>query len=91
MFGRYQMISNEFKMLLRGEFGKTPAPPNPDIMRLVVGSEIPPHRYRPASYLSPVLEDEPLLPYIQSHRDRLLHLMLKQSADTFLKEKYGLI
>ncbi len=91
MFGRYQMISNEFKMLLRGEFGKTPAPPNPDIMRLVVGSEIPPHRYRPASYLSPVLEDEPVIPYIQSHRDRLLHLMLKQSADTFLKEKYGLI
>lgn len=89
MFGRYQMISNEFKMLLRGEFGKPPAPPNPDIMRQIIGSDEAPFRYRPASYLSPVLEDELSLPYIKTHRDQLLHLMLKQSADTFLKEKYG--
>ncbi len=91
MFGRYQMISNEFKMLLRGEFGKPPAPPNPDIMQQVLGSDEAPYRYRPASYLSPVLEDEQSLPFIKSHRDLLLHLMLKHSADHFLKEKYGFI
>jgi pyruvate/oxaloacetate carboxyltransferase len=89
MFGRYQMLSNEFKMLLNGEFGMLPAPPNPDLMRQVIGSEQPSHHYRPASYLSPVLEDEQPLPYVKTNRDRLLHLMLKQSADSFLKTKYG--
>ena len=90
MFGRYQMLSNEFKMLVRGEFGKTPAPPNPELVEKIVGSDQTLQRYRPASYLSPVLEDEEHLPYVRSHRDRLLHLMLKQSADTFLRKKYGI-
>lgn len=91
MFGRYQMISNEFKMLLRGEFGKLPGSPNPELMMHVVQSSDAPVKYRPASYLHPVLEDEETLPYVKTHRDRLLHLMLKQSADTFLKTKYGFL
>ena len=88
MMGRYQMIPNEFRMLLKGEFGKLPAPPNPEVVRKVLGPENPPQRYRPASYLMPVLEDDYNLPFIQSQRDLLLHLMLKQPADDFLKRKY---
>ena len=88
MMGRYQMIPNEFRMLLKGEFGKLPAPPNPDVVKQVLGPEDTPHRYRPASYLSPVLEDEYILPFVRSRRDLFLHLMLKQSADDFLKRKY---
>jgi hypothetical protein len=49
-----------------------------------------PLRYRPASYLSPVLEDTYDQPWIKSRRDLMLHLMLKQSADAFLKHKYGI-
>lgn len=90
MLGRYQMISNEFRMLLRGEFGKTPAPPNPEVVKLALGPNETPQRYRPASYLHPILEDTYDLPHVRSHRDLLLHLMLKQPADDFLQRKYGL-
>jgi oxaloacetate decarboxylase (Na+ extruding) subunit alpha len=88
MLGRYAMVSNEFRMLLRGEFGKTPAPPNPEIVHQVLGPGEEPLRYRPASYLHPVLEDSYDLPFVRSRRDLLLHLMLKQNADEFLARKY---
>ena len=91
MMGEYQMVSNEFKMLLRGEFGHLPAPPNPEVVQRVLGSEENLLRYRPASYLMPLLEDEYDLPFIKTHRDLLLHLMLKQPADEFLKRKYGIL
>ncbi len=92
MMGRYQMVSNEFRMLLRGEFGRTPVPANPEVVREVLGSGEEPMRYRPASYLHPVLEDIAIgdLPFIRTQRDLLLHLMLKQPADEFLSRKYGL-
>ena len=90
MMGRYQMVSNEFKMLLRGEFGRTPTPPNPEVIAQVLGTEDEPLRYRPASYLHPVLEDDHDLPFVRTHRDLLLHLMLKQPADDYLKAKYAL-
>ena len=90
MMGRYQMVSNEFKMLLKGEFGRTPSPPNPEVVAQVLGSAEEPLRYRPASYLLPVLEDHYDLPFVRTHRDLLLHLMLKQPADDFLKAKYAL-
>jgi len=88
--GRYRMVSNEFRMLLRGEFGRTPAPPNPEVLNQVLGPDELPLRYRPASYLHPVLEDSYDLPFVRSHRDLLLHLMLKRPADQFLERKYGL-
>ncbi len=91
LMGRYKMVSNEFKMLLRGEFGHLPSPPNPEVVRQVLGSEEKLLRYRPASYLMPVLEDKYDLPYIKTLRDVLLHLMLKQPADDFLKRKYGVL
>ncbi len=90
MMGRYQMVSNEFRMLLRGEFGRTPAPPNPEVIAQVLGTADEPLRYRAASYLHPVLEDDHDLPFVRTHRDLLLHLMLKQPADDYLKAKYGL-
>lgn len=83
---RYQIISDEFSMLMRGEFGRTPVPPNPDIVNKVVAEKGGKIKYRPASYLSPVLEDPNELPFVQSHKDRLLHLMLGQPADDYLKK-----
>jgi len=86
--GRYAIVSNEFRMLLRGEFGRTPAPPNPDVVAKVLAEGDEPRPYRPGSYLLPVLEDACDLPFVRSHRDLLLHHMLKQPADEFLKRKY---
>ncbi len=87
LMGRYAFVSNEFRMLLRGEFGRTPTPPDPEILHLVLGPGNEPLRYRPASYLHPVLEDDHDLPYVRTHRDLLLHLMLKQPADQFLQRR----
>jgi pyruvate/oxaloacetate carboxyltransferase len=100
LVGRYQMVSNEFRMLLRGEFGRTPEPPDPDLVRAVLGPDETPLRYRPASYLHPVLEEAygrdglgqngiSDRGFIRTDRDLLLHLMLKQPADEFLKRKYA--
>jgi pyruvate/oxaloacetate carboxyltransferase len=91
IFGnRYGFASNEFKMLLRGEFGRTPAPCNPEIVRQVLGEDTKPLAYRAAAYLLPVLEDPCDLPFVKTHKDRLLHHMLGQAADGFLKKRYGL-
>lgn len=84
---RYSFVSNEFKMILRGEFGRTPAEPNPEIMQKVLGSDEMPLKYRPASYLHPVLEDPCNLPFIRNQKDRLLHLLFGQPAEEFLKRR----
>jgi pyruvate/oxaloacetate carboxyltransferase len=87
---RYQMVSNEFKMILKGEFGRTPGPNNPEIVQKVLGSGESPLKYRPAAYLMPVLEDPVNEPFIKTHKDRLLHHLFRQSADNFLKKRYGI-
>lgn len=82
---RYGFVSNEFRMLLRGEFGRTPVSPNPDFVRSILCSSDEPLKFRPAAYLKPVLEDSYHLPYVQGHKDLLLHLMLGPAADEYLK------
>ena len=38
---RYKNVSNEVKAYCRGEYGKTPAPIDPEIMKIVLGDEKP--------------------------------------------------
>lgn len=84
----YQVVSNEYQMILRGEFGRTPGPVNPDVLAKVMGNSEP-LKYRVASYLMPVLEDEYNEPFIRSHKDLLLYLAFRQAAPKFLKKRYG--
>jgi len=84
----YAFVSNEFKMLLRGEFGRTPVPPDPALMAQVLDPKADIRIYRPAAYLLPVLEDENVLPFVGNQKERLLHFMLGQPADEFLKKRY---
>lgn len=90
MGGRYKLVSDPFRMILKGEFGRTPAPCNPEVVQLVLGGNEQPLKYRAASYLTPVMEDEYDLPFVKTHKDLLLYLLFKQSAETFLRKKYGL-
>ncbi|NJK81615.1 MAG: hypothetical protein HC914_17730 [Chloroflexaceae bacterium] len=76
-------------MILKGEFGRTPAPVNEEILKRVMGPNDKPLQYRVASYLMPVLEDEYNEPFIRSRKDLLLYLAFKQAATTFLKKRYG--
>jgi pyruvate/oxaloacetate carboxyltransferase len=90
MFGeRYSFVSNEFRMVLKGEFGRTPGPCNPEVVKKVLGNNDEPLKYRAASYLHPILEDKLDLPYVKTNKDLLLHYMLGQAADTFLQKKYN--
>jgi pyruvate/oxaloacetate carboxyltransferase len=87
---RYKVVSHPFKMILKGEFGRTPAPCNPDIVKKVLGNNEEPLKYRAASYLHPVMEDPFDLPFVRTHKDLLLFLLFNQSAKDFLEKKYGL-
>jgi pyruvate/oxaloacetate carboxyltransferase len=82
---RYEIVSDEFRMLLNGELGKPPVSPNPDIVQQVLGVDCIEDRYRPGSYLQPVLEDPIDLPFVKSNKDLLLHHLFGSKADDFLK------
>ena len=84
---RYSFVSNEFKMILRGEFGQTPAPCNQDLVNQVLADGEEPMKYRVASYLHPILEDEVDLPFIHSQKDLLLHHLLGTNADQFMENR----
>jgi pyruvate/oxaloacetate carboxyltransferase len=87
---RYKVVSDPFKMIFRGEFGRTPAPVDPDVKAKILKDTDKTLVYRAASYLQPVMEDSYDLPFSKSHQDLLLYLLFKQSAETFLKKKYQL-
>jgi pyruvate/oxaloacetate carboxyltransferase len=86
---RYSILSDETKMLLRGEFGRAPAPFNPELVERALEDGSKQIVYRPASYLEPALEKEYNLPFVHSQKDLLLHLMLGVSADEYLEKKYA--
>ncbi|GAB4447036.1 MAG: oxaloacetate decarboxylase subunit alpha [Anaerolineae bacterium] len=87
---RYSIVPDPFKMILKGEFGRTPAPCNPDVVAKVLGGSDKPLKYRAASYLHPVMEEPLDLPFVKTHKDLLLYLLFNQSAEKFLKARYGL-
>ena len=52
---RYKMITKEFRGLVRGEYGTTPAPIDPEFRKFIIGDEEP-IDCRPADLLEPELE-----------------------------------
>ncbi len=52
---RYKMTTKEFKGLVRGEYGKTPLPIDPEFRKKIIGDEEP-IDCRPADLLKPELE-----------------------------------
>ena len=52
---RYKMCSNEFKGLVRGQYGKTPVAIDPEFRKKIIGNEKP-IDCRPADLLKPELE-----------------------------------
>lgn len=55
MLGRYKVVPREIKDLARGKYGRTPAPVDPDILKLVVGDE-PLITHRPADDIPAQME-----------------------------------
>lgn len=91
---RYKTVTKEFKGLLRGDYGKLPGEPNPDVIKKILGGE---ERItcRPADLLEPEYEKYKLevSEYIEQEEDVLSYALFPQVATNFFKwreaQKHG--
>lgn len=90
---RYKMVPKESKMLVKGEYGKTPAPIPEEIKKKILGDEEQ-ITCRPADLLKPELENikGQMKEYMEQDEDILSYALFPQVAETFFKyrqaEKY---
>ena len=85
---RYKMILKEVKAYCRGEYGISPGPINPGILRKALGNTEPIHgRY--ADTLEPAFEKarETLKDLTSSEEDILSYLAFPQIAEDFIKNR----
>ena len=83
---RYKMVTKEFKGLLRGEYGKLPAEPDPEVVKKCIGGEKR-ITHRPADDLKPEYEAfrQEIAPYMQQEEDVLSYAVFGQVALNFFK------
>ncbi len=83
---RYKMVPNESKAIVKGEYGKTPAPINAEIQKKILGDEEP-ITCRPADLIAPELEKirTQAAEYIEQEEDVLTYAMFPQVAEKFFK------
>ena len=92
---RYKNVSKEFKGIVRGEYGRTPAPIKPEFVKKILGDEQP-ITHRPADDMKPELEmlREKIKPWEEQEEDVLSYALFEQVATKFFEyrkaKKYGL-
>jgi oxaloacetate decarboxylase alpha subunit len=92
---RYKMVPKESKALVKGEYGKTPAPIPEEITKKILGDEEP-ITCRPADLLSPELDSirDQMREYLEQEEDVLSYALFPQVAENFFKlrqaGKYGI-
>lgn len=83
---RYKMVTKETKGVLKGEYGKLPAEPDPEIVKKCIGNE---KRItcRPADLLEPEYEKykAEMMPYYTKDEDVLSYCMFPQVSEKFFK------
>lgn len=86
---RYQMMSNEFRNLVLGKYGRLPGPASPEVIQKA-SPDGTLFTHRPGDYAEPVdlnkLGDD-VGPLIKSKRDALLYLLFPGPAKKFLEER----
>ena len=87
---RYKMVTKESKGLLRGEYGRLPAPVNEEVRKKAIGDEEV-ITCRPADKLAPELEKQKAEAgeLAKCEEDVLSYALFPQVAKTFLAEKYN--
>ncbi|MCL2013477.1 MAG: oxaloacetate decarboxylase subunit alpha [Oscillospiraceae bacterium] len=85
---RYKMVSNEFKGIIRGEYGSTPAPIDPEFRKKIIGDEKP-IDCRPADLLEPELEKlrKECKNYMQQEEDLLSYAQFGKVAVKFFENR----
>lgn len=83
---RYKMVPKESKALVKGEYGKTPAPIPEHITKKILGDEQP-ITCRPADLVAPELEKikEEMKQYMEQDEDILSYALFPQVAEKFFK------
>ena len=92
--GRYKMVTNQFKDLMYGLYGETPAPVDPEVQKMVLKHNKrgqTPITGRPADYLEPELaEDKKKIGDLaKTEEDLLTYALYPSTGEQFLKWKYG--
>ena len=85
---RYKTVSKEIKAYCRGEYGKTPAPINAEIQKMILGDEQPlTGRY--ADSLAPIVEPtrKKLEGIAKSDEDVLSYIAFPNLAEKFFEER----
>ena len=85
---RYKMVTKEFKGLIRGEYGRTPAPIDEEFRRKIIGDDAP-IDYRPADDLKPEIANlrERVAPYAEQEEDLLSLALFEQVAVKFFEKR----
>ena len=92
---RYKMFTKESKGLVRGEYGKTPVPIDPEFRKKIIGDEAP-IECRPADLLEPELDKlrAECAQYSEQPEDVLSYAQFGQVAVKFFEKrrnkKYGI-
>ncbi|MBQ7668549.1 MAG: oxaloacetate decarboxylase subunit alpha [Clostridia bacterium] len=85
---RYKMVTKETKGIVKGEYGKTPAPISDEIKQKIIGSDTP-ITCRPADLIEPELlkMKEEIAKYMEQEEDVLTYALFPQIAMNFFKER----
>lgn len=85
---RYKMVTKEFKGLVRGEYGRTPEPIDPEFRKKIIGDEEP-IECRPADLLEPELDKlrKEAAPWAKQEEDVLSYAMFGQVAEKFFEKR----
>ncbi len=85
---RYKMVSKESKGIVRGEYGKTPVPIDPEFRKKIIGDEKP-IDCRPADLLKPELAKlkKEAAPYVEQDEDVLSYALFDQVAVKFFEAR----
>ena len=93
--GRYARVTKEFKALIRGEYGKCPAPVDDAFKRKIIGDDDV-IDYRPADKIAPEIDSlrQRVAPYSEQDEDLLSLALFEQVAINYFdwrkQQKYNL-
>jgi len=85
---RYKMVTKEFKGLVRGEYGKTPAEISDEFRKKIIGNETP-IKNRPADSLKPELTTlrSKISEFIEQDEDVLSYALFDQVALKYFEHR----
>ena len=87
---RYKVVPKEIKDYVRGLYGKSPAPIDLEVQKIIIGNEVP-TTCRPADKIGPELEKyrQEIGSLAHSMEDVLSYALFPENARKFLENKYN--